>query len=346
MKRTSICMFIIALTALLFITSCDTTPIASAKLYLRPDRREYDAAIEQCKIAIKETPNNPEAYYLLGSAYGKKAMYPEMNEAFTNSLKISDKFKTEIEQEKLRYWTNLFNAGLAANRQNQLEEAVSDYKMGIALLPNRTEAYKNLAFTYSQLEETDLSIETYKKAIQIDPNDLELKYNLGMTYYKAQNYEEAVLYFQEVIDKGDRTIKGYTDSMIHLAFSYDLLQQPDKAMDIYKKALEETPNDKDLLFNLGRLYINREEYGKAIEILMKVLELDPNDFYANMGLANSYLKLEQYEKAIPFYEKAVEIKPDNANAWYNLGITYYRAGMPDKSKVAFDKSESLKTEQE
>lgn len=346
MKKTYVLILVMALCGILFYTSCDTTPIASAKLYLRPDRRDYDAAIEQCNLAIKETPNNPEAYYLLGTAYGKKKMYSEMNDAFKKSEEISKKFKTQIDQERLRYWTNLFNAGLAANRQNQLEDAVSNYKMSIELIPDRTETYKNLAFTYSQMKEIDLSVATYKKAIEIDPDDLELKHSLGMTYYNSQKYEEAVPCFQEVIDKGDKSIKEFTDAMVHLAFCYDLLEQPEKAMEVYKKALEESPNDKDLLFNLGRLYLNRENYEKAIESLDKVLEQDPNDFYGNMGMANSYLKMEEFEKAIPYYEKAVEIKPDNQNAWYNLGITYYRAGMPDKSKIAFEKAEELKGTQQ
>jgi tetratricopeptide (TPR) repeat protein len=346
MKRNHIIMLVIALIGVLLYVSCQQTAITSAKLYLRDDRRDYDSAIEQCKLAIEQIPQNPEAYYLLGKAYGKKQMYPDMNEAYNTSLKQSAKYKTEIEQDKLRYWTNLFNGGLQSNRQNQLEDAVSKYKMAIELLPNRTEPYKNLAFTYSQLKETDLSIETYEKAMQVDPDDLEIKYNLGMTYYNTQKYNEAIPYFQEVVDKGTQTMKEYNDSMIHLAFCYDLLQKPEKAEEIYKKALEEFPDNKDILFNLARLLINREEYNAAIEIMQKVLDQDPNDFYANMGMANSYLKLENFTEAIKYYEKAVEIQPENSNAWYNLAISYYRTGMTEKSQKAFDKSEELKAAQE
>lgn len=341
MKKNHIIMLVIALMGMLLYVSCQQTAITSAKLYIRDDRRDYDAAIEQCKLAIEQIPNNPEAYFLMGQAYGKKQMYSEMNEAFNNSLEQSNRFEPQIKQEKLRYWTNLFNGGLQSNRQNQLEDAISKYKMAVELLPNRLEPYKNLAFTYSQLKKTELSIETYKEAMKIDPNDLEIKHNLGMTYYNTQKYEEAIPYFQQVIDKGSPTLKEFNESMIHLAFCYDLLQKPDKAMEIYIKALEESPGNKDILFNLGRLYVNREKYDEAIETLIQVIEQDPNDFHAVMGIANSYLKLEKLTEAIPYYEKAVEIQPENANAWYNLGVAYYRAGMPDKSKIAFDKADEL-----
>lgn len=372
MKRTFIFIIVALIGGFILFTSCQQTAVTSAKLYLQ--QANYDAAIEQCKLAIEEMPNNAEAYFVLGQAYGKKKMYREMNEAFKNSLEFSQKHTPEIEQHRLKYWIDLFNSGVASIKQDQLNDAVEKFNLAIEIIPDRVDAYKNLAFAYTQKKDDPSAIQTYIKAIEIDSTDLEIKNYLGNLYYQNKEYEKAIKVLNEVTAKADPHSKEFSEALHSIAISYDLMGQSDKAIEAYENALKVAPEDVDLMFNMGRLYFMQENYEKAIESFQKVLEKDPDDFDSNLNIGNVYINIADslakeakatddkgklilseteiaqkeslskgnFEKAIPYLEKATQIKSDNANAWTLLGIVYVRAGMAEKGKEAFDKADELK----
>ena len=60
---------LLALFVFALFTGCQDTYTTSAKVYMQ--QNNYDKAIEQCLLAIDQIPNNAEAYYVLGQAYGQ-----------------------------------------------------------------------------------------------------------------------------------------------------------------------------------------------------------------------------------------------------------------------------------
>ena len=325
-----------------FFAGCQNTAVTSAKVYMQ--QNNYDKAIEQCQIAIDQNPKDAEAYFVLGKAYGAKGMYSEMKDAFDKSLSVSDVRAFDINALKDRYWREIFNSGVSSYRRDQLDKAIEKFRLAIKIIPDSTSAYKNLGITYSQMGEDSLAVETYLEAMEIAPQDLKLKTILGALYYKNAKYEKSIEVLKKVVEEADPNSKEYADAMISMAFSYDFLGESEKAKETYLSALKKVPNNKDIVFNLGRLNFMQKNYEDAIENFKKVLELDPEDFESYLNIGNAYLQLEKFEESIPFYQKAVELKPDNANAWNNLGVAYVRAGKTEKGKEAFDKAESLRSE--
>ncbi len=340
-------LWLIGITAVLLMvfvvfTGCQNTAVTSAKVYMQ--QNNYDKAIEQCKIAIDQNPKDAEAYFVLGKAYGTKGLYYEMKDAFDNSLAISNVRAFDINALKDRYWREIFNSGVSSYRRDKLDDAVAKFILAIKLIPDSISAYKNLGITYSQMGKDSLAVETYLEAIKIAPQDLKLKTILGALYYKNAEYEKSIDVLKKVVEAADPNSKEYADAMISMAFSYDFLGESEKAKETYLVALSKVPNNKDIVFNLGRLNFMQKNYEDAIENFQKVLEIDPEDFESYLNIGNAYLQLEKFEESIPFYQKAVELKPDNANAWNNLGVAYVRAGNTVKGKEAFDKAESLRGE--
>jgi tetratricopeptide (TPR) repeat protein len=365
-------IIVLMLGSILFIRCVGQAETTSAKMYIQ--QSNYDKAIEQATLAVEKQPNNPEAYFVLGQAYGHKKMFREMNDAFKKSLEQSEKYAADIDQHLLKYWIDVFNSGVNAIKQDKIDDAIEKFQIATELRPEKIDAYKNLAFAYTQNDQDSMAIEVYLYALKNNPEDLEVKYYLGALYYQAEKYDKSIEILQEVLDKADPNTQIYTDALTNIAYAYDLLGDSDKAIETYKTALEQTPDDKDLIFNMGRLYSIQDKYEDAIASFKKVLELDPQDFESNLNIGNSYISLADsiandakkvdergnsiyseeeitekeklaethFENAITYLEKAIELQPDNVNAWTLLGIAYVRSGNAEKGQEAFDKAEELK----
>lgn len=326
-----------------FFCGCPNPDVEGAKVAIH-NNNNPDRAIELTQKVITQDPQNAEAYFVMGEAYGMKGKYKEMNDAFNNSLKVSPKFTAKIEADKQKFWQNLFVAGVTSIKQNKLDLALEQFSLATEILPNRTEAYKNLAYTYSQLGNDSSAIDVYKKAVQIDTSDLDLQTSLGIFYYRVKDYDNAIKVLEPVMKKAEPGSKEYSDALYHLSYAYDLTDRSDKAIEMYKKALELAPGDKDLIFNLSRLYFIQEKYDKAIEGFNQILEENPDDFESNINVGNAYIKLEKWDKAIPYLKQSTELQPDNANAWDLLGVALVNAGQIEEGKNAFNKADQLRSQ--
>jgi len=341
MKRHFIITALLA-AAVVFWSGCQQTAVTSAKVYIQ--QQNYEKAIEQAELAIQSNPNDAEAHYVAGQAYGYVGEFRKMNEAFNTSLELSPKRETEITYYKNKYYADLFNLGADAIRNNELDTAKEKYELCIDMIPDNGAAYTNLALVHTLLEEDSIAIELYKKAIALDPEDLNIQVTLGMIYYREKMYDEAIATFEDVLTKAEPGSENYNKSIYHIAYSYDLMGDRDKAIETYFAALETNPEDKDLLFNLGRLYFLQERLDDSIEMFKKVIELDPEDFESQLNVGQALIEGKKYAEAIPFYEKAVELNPDTYTGWYNLAICYIQVGEREKGVNAFARAEELKPE--
>ena len=100
----------------------------------------------------------------------------------------------------------------------------------------------------------------------------------------------------------------------------------DKAIEIFKKAVELNPNEYLNWQWLGRSYYERYSDGdeeNALNSLLKAVELNPNNDSNWYWLGISYGMNSQYDKEKESFLKATELNPNNADNWYKLGISYF-----------------------
>lgn len=140
------------------------------------------------------------------------------------------------------------------------------------------------------------------------------------------------------------------------------------AMDYLSKAIEKEPKNATYLFALGTLYDKKKESEKAVELYKKAIEIDSKfvDAYLNLGASyyntgielykkasepgnKSYQKdedkaKEYYKQAIPFLVKVKEIAEDTQtkrDALNTLKTIYYRLGMNAEYKAVKSELDSL-----
>ncbi len=98
----------------------------------------------------------------------------------------------------------------------------------------------------------------------------------------------------------------------------------------YTRTLRYSPDNPEMLNNLGNVYRDRGEYEKAVGLFGQAIALrsDYREAYNNLGVA--YHKMGRLEDAIASFKKAMEISPDYTVAYNNLSAVYQEMGKGDE----------------
>jgi len=353
-------------------TNAQSVEMNSAKLYKR--QGEIDKAIEWFEKAVAKKPENAEAHFLLGELYGQKGRLADMIREFDSSLSYSKKYEKEIQGYRQKYFSDNFNAGVKAANAGDYPVALQGFTNAKLIEPKQIDTYKNLAFVYTRMDSIPAVLQVYQDLLAVKPDDYESYLMMASIHNQRQEYPRAAELLQKAVAVAPDSVRPRIIG--DLGITFDMMGKPEEAMKTYQDALKMTPGHKDLLFNLGRLYLMRDDYANAINQLTEVLKMNPQDFEVNYNVGLSYLKIgerldkksrdiedaamaakkkpnaarvdslreaanEQFKAAMPYLKKAVEVKPEQGSAWHNLGVGYMRAGESEKAKEAFAKAEAL-----
>lgn len=124
-------------------------------------------------------------------------------------------------------------------------------------------------------------------------------YYLGLSNFSLYNYERAIEYFKEAVDK-EKENTGYE---YQLAKTYQLAGRNTDAENHFNNILSREPNYIPALFDAGALDYSKKKYADAVRKYKKVIKSAPNNFLAFYNLAKSYSGFEPN----PAYSDSVEI---------------------------------------
>lgn len=107
--------------------------------------------------------------------------------------------------------------------------------------------------------------------------------------------------------------------MRNLAGFYNRTRQPAKANAILQRALHYVPDDFIMLYDLGRGLAQRGQFAQAEKYLQRVLLERPDGYRSTHGLLGlSIARQGRYAEALPILERATQELPSDANAWAML----------------------------
>lgn len=92
----------------------------------------------------------------------------------------------------------------------------------------------------------------------------------------------------------------------------------------------------DLTARIAAMYQERDEYRLAITYLTLALEKGVFSLNVLFELGFCYEQINEYDKSIYYYNQYLDINPFSSNVWYNLGIVYSRKAEYDEALEAYD----------
>ena len=78
----------------------------------------------------------------------------------------------------------------------------------------------------------------------------------------------------------------------------------------FSRALSLAPNSSEALHHFAQHLVETKRLDKAVQVYRKALEITPKDFEMTFNLANCFRQLGQNVKAEAFYRRAVVINPE------------------------------------
>jgi len=164
-----------------------------------------------------------------------------------------------------------------------------------------------IGMSYFSQGEYDKAIIEFEKSIELDSNHADSYYYLGQCYLQKGLYRKA----------------------------YKISEQ---AINQYEKKIEKNPVDLDAYIKLGYIYEMRSlipfinEYDKALNYFFKALEIFPENAWVHLNIGFIYLQKKDYPQAIEYLEKAAKMSSHNAEVYYYLGMSYNKIGEKEKAR--------------
>ena len=118
-------------------------------------------------------------------------------------------------------------------------------------------------------------------------------------------------------------------------FEFSVQGEFTQALEYFKEAATENPEQAAAWYGLGSCYIGLEQPEQAIDAFKQAIRSSENKAQAYFHLGHYYFTLERHEEAIAAFEQAVDIDPDFGPAYFGLGLLFSEAGRLEDEQEAF-----------
>ena len=127
------------------------------------------------------------------------------------------------------------------------------------------------------------------------------------------------------------------DAVAHVNLGLALGKQGklDEAIESFRRAIELDSNDADAHYNLGVILADQGKLDEAIQSHRRAIELDPKEAKAHNSIGYALDEQGKTDEAIESFRRAIEIDPEYAKAHYNLGAAWLQQGKLDEAIESF-----------
>ena len=293
-----------------------------ASLMFEQGQIGIDTAIEQCKTAISLAPKNMNAHMYTGFFMKMAQDFKSAEAEFKSAIKMG---KLQSARPRLILSQSILQkinaqSGNAGDYMSFLYYFLSGTIMLAWDRPSIKMFYKNMSddfsvFTYNTvgkfLEKIKLypvAANLYKKAAS-NTNHCDIFYDkIGDLALRNNELEMTVECYRQVLESNpmNREVLIKLATVLQTYFPDNI----DETVDCYEKLLEFGIDKAQIYYELGHLYLKKEDKINSVSAFKLAVEESPNNPFYNNSLAYAYSKAELYDDAIEHYKKAIELNPD------------------------------------
>jgi len=232
-------------------------------------RGYVDQAAASFKQVIAAKPEDPEAFYNLGTLELRRNNFADAGQHLGQAVKLRPNYPEA--------WNNL---GMLDVQQGRNEEAVRNFQQSISLRPNYAVALLNLGNLQRRLGAMDEAEKLLTRALELEPENPEVNYGLGMFYAREDQLDRAT----QLLERSVAVRPDYSDALNNLGVLYVRQRNYSAAEEEFQRCIKAAPNFDQGYLNLARVYVLLNQKDKAREVLQSLLSRQPEHRLAKQAL--------------------------------------------------------------
>ncbi len=232
-------------------------------------RGYLEEAAEEFKQVILVKPDEPIAYYNLGTLYLRRSALAEARQNLEQAVKLRPGYAEA--------WNNL---GMVSAQQGQEDQAIQNFQQSILLRPTYVTALLNLGNLFRRKGAFTEAQKLLQRAFDAAPEDPEANYSLGMLC-AGQNQLQAA---SDYLERAVALRPDYADALNNLGVLLVRAGQYPAAQQKFETCIQVAPAFDQAYFNLAKLYVVLNDKEKAREVLKALLRQQPEHKLARQTL--------------------------------------------------------------
>jgi len=288
-------------------------------------RGEYEAALKGAQDIEKVDRNNLNARLIESAALAGQKKFTDSKALLNAMVKVSPS-SPEVH----------FQLGVVALAENRYSDAEQSFKKAYELNPANSRGLMGMVETDMAQNKTDAAMALLKDESKKAPNRMDLLIGLGNTAVRAGRFDEAIGYYQRVLDGLDKNSSTRGEIYLRIGETYRRKGDDNNAIASLQKARTVLP-DSELVLNTLALTLDRS--GKSSDargVYEALIRMDPNNAVALNNLA--YLMVEtglDSDVALSYAQRAKQLLPDMSEVSDTLGWIYLKKAQYDYAVNAF-----------
>lgn len=199
----------------------------------------------------------------------------------------------------------------------------------------------------NQLDRLDEARTLLERMADQTDTDIRALDALGNIMRARKRYDEAIGYYDRVIERVSKPSKQHWALFFARGTSYERVKNWPKAENDLQRALKLSPEQPSVLNYLGYSWVDQNKNLKqGMEHIRKAVRLRPDDGHIVDSLGWAHYRLGNFKEAVRYLERAVELMPQDPILNDHLGDAYWRVGRRREARFQWSQSLTLSPEPE
>ncbi|KAK3755416.1 hypothetical protein QZH41_016631, partial [Actinostola sp. cb2023] len=234
----------------------------------------------------------------------------------------------------------LYAQALILRQEGQIQDSLDLFQQTVRISPFSADNMKQVARSLFLLARHKAALEVYNEAAKLRSKDwvsdhdiCEIYHNQGVCYLYLKDFEKAKDCLKHAIQ-----YHRHDASFIQLGRIYLMEGDVESAIDTYKKAIEFSPENPELITTLGLLYLQvrvrllpggvfsgyfRGASQRAFEHLGLAMTYDPSNVKAILGAGSMIQTHGDFDVALTKYRIAASKVPESPHLWNNIAMCFF-----------------------
>ncbi|MBR5305111.1 MAG: tetratricopeptide repeat protein [Candidatus Gastranaerophilales bacterium] len=281
-------------------------------------------AIEQCHRAIELNPTDANAHMYLGYFLSLNQQFDEAKKEFKEAIKLKpstsrtrlvlaltclEKIRNATCKKSIKDYTNALYYGLTGTLMSVFDTAsIKMFCQNLADDLNFAK-YKAVGDFYEKINSEKKAYNIYLSAVDNSKKSIALYERMAKIAIKKNRHDIAFDCLNNIVILSNNDPMKVVDAIEYVEqYQSDRINE---LIDYYTILANKYPEFSKCYYELGHLYLKKDEKINALSAFKLALKYDNDNPYYQNSLAYAYVQLEQYDSAIELYKKALEANPND-----------------------------------